>query len=61
VPNGIPNNLLPYIFDVALGKRDQVYIFGDDYSTPDGTGMRDYIDINDLIDAHILAYQYLNI
>lgn len=53
----VPNNLLPYILDVATGKREFVRVFGDDYSTPDGTGIRDYIDISDLIDAHILAYQ----
>lgn len=57
VPNGIPNNLLPYILDVAIGKREKVLVFGDDYDTIDGTGVRDYIDINDLIDAHIIAYE----
>lgn len=56
-PNGIPNNLLPYIFDVAAGKREKVRIFGNDYPTPDGTGIRDYIDVNDLADAHVLAYE----
>ncbi|MDD5376748.1 MAG: UDP-glucose 4-epimerase GalE [Candidatus Gracilibacteria bacterium] len=58
-PNGVPNNLLPYILDVALGKREKVRVFGDDYPTIDGTGVRDYIDVNDLVDAHIAAYRKL--
>lgn len=58
-PQGIPNNLLPYIFEVAMKKRQSLGIFGDDYSTKDGTGVRDYIDVNDLIDAHLLAYTHL--
>lgn len=57
IPNGIPNNLLPYILDVALWKREKVLIFGDDYDTPDGTWVRDYIDINDLISAHVCVYK----
>jgi UDP-glucose 4-epimerase len=59
MPQGKPNNLLPYILDVARGKREKVFVFGDDYDTADGTGVRDYIDVNDLIDAHILAYEKL--
>ena len=59
IPQGIPNNLLPYIFDVACGKRTEVRVFGDDYPTQDGSGVRDYIDINDLVDAHLLAYENL--
>lgn len=59
-PNGVPNNLLPFIFDVALGKREKVMIFGDDYTTHDGTGIRDYIDVNDVISAHLLAYEHLS-
>ena len=59
IPQGIPNNLLPYIFDVACGKRTEVRVFGDDYPTQDGSGVRDYIDINDLMDAHLLAYENL--
>lgn len=58
IPSGIPNNLLPYIMDVAIGKRDKVLVFGDDYDTRDGTGVRDYIDVCDLVDAHISAYEY---
>ncbi len=58
-PQGVPNNLLPYVLDVALGKRDTLYIFGNDYDTLDGTGVRDYIDVNDLVEAHIMAYEKL--
>ena len=60
VPNGIPNNLLPYVLDVASGKREQVRVFGDDYDTLDGTWVRDYIDVCDLVDAHLLAYRHLD-
>ncbi len=60
VPNGIPNNLLPYILDVAVGKREKVAVFGDDYETIDGTGVRDYIDVCDLVEAHVLAYEKLD-
>lgn len=60
IPNGIPNNLLPYVLDVARGVRPVVSIFGDDYDTPDGTGVRDYIDVNDLADAHIAAYSQIS-
>lgn len=56
-PQWVPNNLLPYILDVVAGKREYVRIFWDDYDTPDGTGIRDYINIHDLVNAHILAYQ----
>lgn len=61
IRNGIPNNLLPYVLDVATGKREKVAVFGDDYETSDGTGVRDYIDVNDLVDAHLLAYESLTI
>ena len=57
-PNGIPNNLMPYISDVAIGKRDHLNIFGDDYDTKDGTGVRDYIHVVDLAKAHVLAVEY---
>ena len=54
-PQGIPNNLLPYITQVAVGKLQQLKVFGDDYDTPDGTGVRDYIHVDDLAHGHILA------
>lgn len=60
IPRGTPNNLLPYVYDVALGRRETVRIFGDDYPTPDGTGVRDYIDVCDLAEAHIAAYTHLH-
>ena len=58
-PNGIPNNLLPYISQVAVGKLKQLSVFGDDYDTPDGTGVRDYIHVVDLAKAHIKALESL--
>lgn len=58
-PRGTPNNLLPYVFDVALGVRPKVNIFGDDYATADGTGERDYIHVMDLVEGHLAALQYL--
>ena len=54
-PNGIPNNLMPYITQVAVGKRPELGIFGNDYNTPDGTGVRDYIHVVDLADGHVKA------
>ncbi len=57
-PNGIPNNLLPYIGQVAVGKLQQLAVFGDDYDTPDGTGVRDYIHVVDLAKGHVLAVNY---
>jgi len=58
-PKGIPNNLVPYIAQVAVGKLDELKIFGNDYPTPDGTGVRDYIHIMDLADGHIKALEKL--
>ncbi len=58
-PNGIPNNLMPYISQVAVGKLDKLSIFGGDYGTPDGTGVRDYIHVVDLAKGHIKALQAL--
>ncbi len=58
-PNGVPNNLLPYILDVAIGKRERVGVYGNDYDTIDGTGVRDYIDVNDLALAHLAAIRKL--
>lgn len=57
-PNGIPNNLMPYITQVAIKKRDHLSIFGDDYDTPDGTGVRDYIHVVDLAQGHVAAVKY---
>lgn len=54
-PQGIPNNLMPYIAQVAVGKRDYVHVFGNDYDTHDGTGVRDYIHVVDLADGHLCA------
>jgi UDP-glucose 4-epimerase len=54
-PNGIPNNLMPYITQVAVGKLAQLSVYGSDYPTPDGTGIRDYIHIMDLAEAHLAA------
>lgn len=56
-PQGIPNNLMPYISQVAVGKRDYVHVFGNDYETPDGTGVRDYIHVVDLADGHLRALE----
>ena len=58
IPNGVPNNLLPYICDVANGKRDHLNIFGNDYDTKDGTCIRDFIHVVDLARAHVLALEY---
>ena len=58
-PNGIPNNLMPFISQVAVGKREQLSVFGDDYATHDGTGVRDYIHVVDLARGHLKALQYL--
>jgi len=58
VPNGIPNNLVPYIARVATGKLDYLRVYGNDYDTPDGTGVRDYIHVVDLAIAHVRAIEY---
>lgn len=58
-PNGIPNNLVPYIQQVAIGKLDCLGVYGDDYDTPDGTGVRDYIHVVDLANGHIKALEKL--
>ena len=57
-PQGIPNNLMPYVSQVAIGRRDHLTVFGNDYDTPDGTGVRDYIHVVDLAQAHVLAIKY---
>ena len=56
-PNGIPNNLMPYVTQVAIGKRPRLGVFGNDYDTPDGTGVRDYIHVVDLARGHVKALQ----
>ena len=58
-PSGIPNNLMPYICQVAAGRQSRLNIFGGDYPTPDGTGIRDYIHVTDLAQAHVAALDYL--
>lgn len=58
-PNGIPNNLMPYITQVAKGKLDKLRVFGDDYPTIDGTGVRDYIHVVDLAEGHMAALEHL--
>lgn len=57
-PRGIPNNLMPYITQVAVGKRAELSVYGNDYPTPDGTGVRDYIHVVDLARGHVAALQY---
>ena len=56
-PKGIPNNLLPYVAQVASGKLEKIHVFGDDYDTPDGTGVRDYIHVVDLAKGHVKAIE----
>lgn len=58
-PRGIPNNLMPYVAQVAVGKRPHLNVFGNDYDTPDGTGVRDYIHVMDLAEGHVAALKYL--
>jgi UDP-glucose 4-epimerase len=58
-PNGIPNNLMPFVSQVAIGKRPEVVVFGNDYPTPDGTGVRDYIHVVDLARGHLKALEAL--
>ncbi len=59
-PNGIPNNLLPYVAQVAVGRLAKLRVFGNDYATHDGTGVRDYIHVMDLADGHVAAIDYLH-
>ena len=60
-PNGVPNNLMPYITQVAVGKLEQLGVFGDDYPTHDGTGVRDYIHVVDLAKGHVKAIDYASV
>ena len=59
-PQGTPNNLLPYLAQVAVGRREELLVFGDDYPTSDGTGVRDYIHVVDLVDGHLCALEALS-
>jgi UDP-glucose 4-epimerase len=59
LPRGIPNNLVPYLTQTAIGKRPTMMVYGGDYNTPDGTGVRDYIHVVDLAEAHVVAIQRL--
>ena len=59
LPNGVPNNLIPYLTQTVAGIREQLSVFGDDYNTPDGTPVRDYIDVVDLAKAHVIAIRRL--
>ncbi|MEP7101529.1 MAG: UDP-glucose 4-epimerase GalE [Burkholderiales bacterium] len=58
-PRGIPNNLLPFVAQVAVGRRERLQVFGNDYDTPDGTGVRDYIHVLDVATGHVQALRYL--
>jgi UDP-glucose 4-epimerase len=58
-PAGIPNNLMPYVAQVAVGRRPSLTVFGNDYPTPDGTGQRDYIHVQDLAEGHVAALRAL--
>jgi len=58
-PGGYPNNLMPYISQVAVGRRERLSVFGSDYPTPDGTGVRDYIHVMDLAEGHVAALRYM--
>ncbi len=59
-PKGIPNNLVPYVAQTAIGKREVVHVYGNDYDTPDGTGVRDYIHVCDLATGHVAALAWMN-
>ncbi|MEM8937614.1 MAG: UDP-glucose 4-epimerase GalE [Pseudomonadota bacterium] len=59
-PHGVPNNLFPFIAQVAVGRREKLAVFGDDYDTPDGTGVRDYIHVSDLARGHVAAVKHLD-
>jgi UDP-glucose 4-epimerase len=58
-PNGIPNNLMPYVSQVAIGRREFLTVFGNDYDTHDGTGVRDYLHVMDLAEGHLAAIRYM--
>ena len=58
-PRGVPNNLMPYVTQVAVGRREYLSVYGNDYNTPDGTGVRDYLHVMDLAEGHVAALRYL--
>jgi UDP-glucose 4-epimerase len=58
-PQGFPNNLMPFVAQVAVGQREKLLVFGGDYATPDGTGVRDYIHVMDLVEGHVVALDYI--
>jgi UDP-glucose 4-epimerase len=58
-PSDVPNNLMPYVAQVAVGRREELSVFGDDYDTPDGTGVRDYIHVDDLAAGHVAALEWI--
>jgi UDP-glucose 4-epimerase len=58
-PSDVPNNLMPYVAQVAVGRREELSVFGDDYDTPDGTGVRDYIHVDDLATGHVAALEWI--
>jgi UDP-glucose 4-epimerase len=58
-PRGTPNNLMPYVAQVAVGRRAHLHVYGNDYATPDGTGVRDYIHVTDLAEGHVAALRHL--
>jgi len=58
-PRGFPNNLMPFVAQVAVRQREKLFVFGNDYATPDGTGVRDYIHVMDLVDGHVVALDYV--
>ncbi|MEH6584237.1 MAG: UDP-glucose 4-epimerase GalE [Halioglobus sp.] len=58
-PQGVPNNLMPYVTQVAVGRRDKLFVFGGDYPTVDGTGVRDYIHVMDLVEGHVAALHHI--
>ncbi|KAL3805786.1 hypothetical protein HJC23_007747 [Cyclotella cryptica] len=60
-PHGVPNNLMPFVAQVAVGRRPHVAVFGNDYATPDGTGIRDYLHVMDLADGHVAALRYMDL
>ena len=58
-PQGFPNNLMPFVAQVAVGQREKLFVFGNDYATPDGTGVRDYIHVMDLVEGHVVALDHV--